>query len=96
MFVRRAKYDQACSMAASMWNELMALRKQWNELVERINASGGEAFLAGASFSPAEIDTLIKLCHPDKHGGSKAANDMTTRLLELRRELKKENDNGQG
>jgi thiamine kinase-like enzyme len=31
-----------------------------------------------------QVETAIRLCHPDKHNGSKAANDLTVTLLELR------------
>lgn len=33
----------------------------------------------------ATIRRLLQLCHPDKHGGSKAANEMTHWLLALRK-----------
>jgi transcriptional regulator with XRE-family HTH domain len=29
-------------------------------------------------------EQLIRLCHPDKHGNSKAANNATARLLQMR------------
>jgi len=36
-------------------------------------------------FSKAEIAQLIKLCHPDKHGGSEAAGEITKKLLLMRK-----------
>lgn len=38
----------------------------------------------GQCFSGDEINSLISLCHPDKHGGKDSAHRMTQRLLELR------------
>jgi uncharacterized protein YcaQ len=45
----------------------------------RVNGNGRSIF------SESEIQTLIRLCHPDKHGNSPAANEMTAKLLSLRR-----------
>lgn len=66
-----------------------SLLKEWNKLINRINALGGESFLEGKSkqssqFTQDEIRTLIRLCHPDKHAGSAAANEMTQKLLKMR------------
>lgn len=36
-------------------------------------------------FSEDEIARLLRLCHPDKHGNSSAANEMTRKLLGLRK-----------
>jgi len=35
-------------------------------------------------FSQEDIKRLIMLCHPDKHGGKKMAEDMTKKLLTIR------------
>lgn len=35
-------------------------------------------------FTKNEIKTLIFLCHPDKHNGSKSANEITSKLLGAR------------
>lgn len=65
-----------------------ALQRKWNELVERINNKGGEAFLNSAPskqlLTAPEIKAMLSLCHPDKHGGSKIAEDVTRKLLEFR------------
>lgn len=37
-----------------------------------------------SQFTKEEIERLIRLCHPDKHGGNKAATEMTQKLLRLR------------
>jgi len=38
-----------------------------------------------AGLTQERIRTLIRLCHPDKHGGSEAANEITTWLLTMRK-----------
>lgn len=96
MFVSQSKYDDAIRAARS-W-EILArkallqrdnLLKDWNKLVDRINAKGGEAFLESdpkqSQFSQQEIDTLIRLCHPDKHNNSASSNEITKKLLSLRK-----------
>ena len=63
------------------------LLKEWNALVTKINAKGGAAFLDGAEqkqLSDEDIKRLLMLCHPDKHGGKKMAEEMTQKLLALR------------
>lgn len=58
---------------------------EWNTLVNRINAKGGEAFLnSEQQFTQDELKTLIQLCHPDKHDGKESAVRITQRLLELK------------
>lgn len=65
------------------------LLKEWNSLVRKINAKGGEAFLESdpkqSQFSKSEIETLVRLCHPDKHNNSQASNEITKKLLSLRK-----------
>lgn len=94
MLVTKSKYDAALRYAAE-WRDCYehTLRKyttllsEWNNLVRKVNR--GEYVLASAkpaaTFTAEELDTLVRLCHPDKHGGSKAANDITARLLALRK-----------
>lgn len=66
------------------------LAKQWNELVEKINAKGGEDFLNGniKPFTEDELTKLIQLCHPDKHGGKSMAVEMTQKLLQMKKDIK--------
>lgn len=63
-----------------------ALLAQWNDLVSKINAKGGQQFLNGEQkqLSKEDIKRLLMLCHPDKHGGKKIAEEMTQKLLRLR------------
>lgn len=69
--------------------ERLTLLKEWNALVTKINAKGGAKFLDGPrqtqeQFSDEDIKRLLMLCHPDKHGGKKMAEEMTQKLLALR------------
>lgn len=71
----------------------MQLLSEWNQLIELINSKGGQEFLdrgriprAGdEQFTQAEIQDLITLCHPDKHGGNARATRLTQRLLSKRK-----------
>ena len=101
MIVRQSTYDKAVrqrteaesslfvlqlrySALADRYSELIA---EWNALVKRINAKGGEQFLEGSSnnqFTEDDIKKLLQLCHPDKHDGKQIAVDMTQKLLQLR------------
>lgn len=61
-----------------------SLLVQWNGLVSKINK--GDYVLAEnaqVQFSPEEIEQLIRLCHPDKHGQCQTAITMTQKLLSL-------------
>lgn len=69
-----------------------SLLERWNKLVGQINSKGGEQFLeygqvstGSPQLSDDEIKKLLSLCHPDKHGGKPLADEMTKRLLELRK-----------
>ena len=93
MFVREKTHQKTLRELIDTRTELLmlqgkflALQAEWNSLVRKINAKGGEAFLEGKSkqFNREEIDRLVRLCHPDKHGQSKAAVEMTQKLLSMR------------
>jgi len=103
MFVRKSKYDElkrdyAISVgrhnAAAV--ELHNLKLRWNSVVDRLNdlqtrVNTGQLVAPGVAhsqFSPQEIERLIRLCHPDKHDSSTAANEMTARLLSLRKKTR--------
>ena len=45
--------------------------------------------LVQAGFTEGAIKKMIILCHPDRHGNSQTANQITAMLLDLRRHLKK-------
>lgn len=95
MFVRQSTYDRmkgkyyllkAEHRALTMvHNELMT---EYNTVIHRINAHGGEALFTQGSpgtkqFSKQEIRKLVFLCHPDKHGNKKSATELTTKLIAM-------------
>lgn len=57
-----------------------ALSERHSKLMILFGSKCGES----SQFSSGEIRNLIKLCHPDKHGGSVLAKDITAKLLGLR------------
>lgn len=87
MFITREKYDELVQIATYHREQYQKLLTKWNPLIEKINAKGGQAFLNGESqqFSQPEIRSLIKLCHPDKHGGSDEAHQITVKLLKMKK-----------
>lgn len=99
MFVTKSRYLQAerrAAVAEQSHNKVltayMQLLRKWNAVVDDINS--GVYVLASrqrlpppaaSQFTAAEIEVLIRLCHPDRHANSGAANDMTAKLLALRK-----------
>ena len=83
MFVRASKYLRLQRIAEDLANK-------WSDLVDQINAKGGQNFLDNAvlnpqpQFSQEDIRRLISLCHPDKHDGKQIAVEMTQKLLQLK------------
>lgn len=101
MFVTQTIYNKLARELNSAILHLETYKKaharvtgNWNELVERINAKGGEDFLEHgvlnppSQFSKEEVDRLVRLCHPDKHNGSIVANEITKKLLKLKKDMK--------
>lgn len=90
MFVRQSKYHAALVRAMIAETRHSILNDKWNDLIDRINNLGGEAFLNQAKipavepFTKTEIDRLIMLCHPDKHDGKPMATEMTQKLLKMK------------
>lgn len=88
MLVRQSKYDALLArlIEAEAWRiKHSQLQRKWNNLVDRINAKGGEDFLQSSPpFTPEDLQKLIQLCHPDKHGGKPLATEMTQKLLNLK------------
>ena len=91
MFVRQSTYDREVRKRIEAECDFEMAIAKYNNLVNRINRLGGEEFLNKAStskqFDRSELNVLISLCHPDKHNGKSSANNMTSRLIELRKEL---------
>jgi hypothetical protein len=105
MFVRQSTLDRAAKEAVDWMHTALTYKKQltvaiekhnamvkkWNELVEKINARGGEDFLEGkvqSQFSADELTRLIQLCHPDKHDGKSMAVELTQKLIQMKESLK--------
>jgi hypothetical protein len=85
MFVSKSRYLALQQHLTHTIQGYAALAGKWSKLVDQINELGGERFLVyGHLFTERELDVLVKLCHPDKHQGSKEANEMTSLLLEIR------------
>lgn len=71
---------------------------EWNKLVNRINALGGEEFLRDAErggirqlntikkqlLDPKLARKLLQLCHPDKHNNSPLSVEVTQLLSTMR------------
>jgi hypothetical protein len=102
MFVSKSKHDKVVNdrndaqlQVALLAAQITRLRAKWDDLVSKVNAKGGQAFLdhgeiygfAGASsqFTTDELKAIRRLVHPDKHNGSKSSNDLTTKLNQLLR-----------
>lgn len=63
------------------------LTNQYNDLARQFNtlrALVDSGAMLKPEFTPTEIESLVRLCHPDKHNGSASANNMTAKLLTLR------------
>lgn len=99
MFVRQVTYDRLVGQYHALGRayqearaKYTALLKEWNELITKINAKGGDQFIEQgvlrprqpAQFTDDELKQLIQLCHPDKHGGKASATTMTTKLNAMR------------
>lgn len=101
MFVRsstymklRADFSALQLKHAQLQLEDSVRKREWNRLIDRINAKGGQEFLdlgivptrllGGAMLSKDDVKRMLMLCHPDKHGGKEAAKEITQKLLKLR------------
>ena len=94
---RKWKSEAAAHRITKLEHE--SLRAQWNAMVIRINQLGGSYLLRtgkvlhGASvpvqdatpFTADELRKLVKVCHPDKHGGDATMESITKKLLAMRK-----------
>lgn len=89
MFVTKSKYNLLKSEFNTTLAKLSKLKVEWNSLVDTVNKKGGISFLQKGEINTqpkldkATIKNLIFLCHPDKHNGSKKAEEATILLLEM-------------
>lgn len=91
MFVLRSTMRAVAADREAVVMAYRRLQRDWNDLVQRVNALGGEQFLqrgearlVHVQLDDEDIKRLLMLCHPDKHGGKKMAEEMTQKLLALR------------
>jgi len=95
MFGTQSSYDNEVRRRIKAEIDHDYLLSIYNALVRRINRLGGEEFLENATlnksktiqFDKSDLNTLLNLCHPDKHNGKPSANNMTIKIIELRKEL---------
>lgn len=71
-------YANRSREAVSKYNKLV---DEYNKLLE---SKSGHTVVTSNDFSKKDIDTLLRLCHPDKHDGKESATRMTQMLLEMR------------
>lgn len=83
------------AVSISEYNEVVrkynALHKRWNELIDKLNAKGGQEFIDEGvlpcelpQLTQEDIRRLILLVHPDKHEGKPMAVELTQKLLKMR------------
>lgn len=101
MFVSRSKYDKAIlernhekACFVRLQVDHLELRRKWNDVMQKINAKGGEEFLLFGKlegkvntvhqFTDDELRSLLQLVHPDKHGGKESAVRLTQKINALR------------
>lgn len=95
MFVSKRTHEAALQALRQVVANHNHLRREWDALVSRINKLGGEAFLKSARiprsepqpFDADDLQRLILLCHPDKHGGKAMATEMTQKLLKMKERM---------
>lgn len=67
--------DRHMELESEYWDKYIAYKLLYSEARKSQSTS--------SQFSQEELKRLVSLCHPDKHSNSKAANEMTAKLLEL-------------
>ncbi len=91
MFAMQSTYDRLRAEHRRTLNELAETRGkfttlivEWNELVRRVNKENYFTGKRSNQFSPDDLDRILILCHPDKHGGKQIATEITQKILEIR------------
>lgn len=84
--------DIAQAQTRQMISKYRRLLRDWNNLVDRVNAIGGEKALSGSvnalGIHEDDIKRLLQLCHPDRHRNSDLSVEMTQKLLQLRDQVR--------
>lgn len=94
-YIKAARYQRSCGPCYKQANgydfyradvDVMALQREvktleialQREQLRRATSSSGSSLTRG------DIMKMIALCHPDKHGNSEIATEVTRKLLDLR------------
>ena len=92
MFVSKSKYKQLEQDLENWISRYKYIRENWHESIKAYDEMKElrDDLLNKQKnvFTKEEIQTLISLCHPDKHGGKGSANNITAKLLKIRKEMK--------
>jgi hypothetical protein len=69
---------------------LLQAYREWHQIAEEFLLKqgilvGDKLIAPKKQFSDKEINLLVKLCHPDKHNSSKESEEITKKLLEMRK-----------
>lgn len=81
MFVRQSKYNKLRYENVELYMKVLYFQAENKALHRQLL----EKHDSTSRFSESDIKRLLQLCHPDKHGGSKMASDMTSKLLAMRK-----------
>jgi hypothetical protein len=54
-------------------------------VIELVAGAARATTISAKQFDNDDIKTLIRLCHPDKHGNSESATAITAKLLKMRK-----------
>ncbi len=93
MFVSKRKYEDLLKISnrlaqneATLHAELLLMNQVNSELLREKNQIIHNLKNSKSSDMDQKlINRLIRFCHPDKHNGSKLANELTSELLKLRK-----------
>lgn len=84
MFVRSSTYLRAIRAKQRAEYQVFFLLQKVRSMQLEIDLI---KYKENSDFSREELDKLIRLCHPDKHGNSKASTEITQKLLSLREQV---------
>jgi hypothetical protein len=94
MFVTRSRFKKSEERAEYAEGRLLAqiqkynrLVDEWNALARRFNALKASTQKQSSPFSAEDVQRLIQLCHPDKHGGKTLATEMTAKLIKMKESI---------
>lgn len=89
MKVSRASFQpRGIDEAAVLRVQFRNLQRDYNLLVMEYKKLKLILDSSDGTLSLEDLQKLLSLCHPDKHGGKMSATHMTAKLLQLRTELR--------